>query len=209
MADLSVRELEARYDELVQGIIEQLKRVLNDLKSVKENGKRARTELVRGTYYSKLRLIAETKRKNKLYFSPPLRKMAEEGKAKLRGEEEAYFEKIRPLEEEFMKLVEEKIEIDKNDYKTFLQDQQRVDGDIKKIEALLKYIQENTGNKKNRRALNTRAMHDQIKAVYTDCVNSGREKDITKRHQDLKKTIEEKADHILRELNALIKGGPP
>lgn len=209
MADLKAKDVEERYDQLVQDIIEQLKRVLNDLKSVKANEKMVRGEIVRGTYFSKSRLIAETKRGSGLSFGSREALNAHAAHTRAPGPLGAYyFEQIKPLEKEFQELVKEKIEIDRNDYRTFLQDQQRVNGDIKKIEALLKYIQENTGNKKNRRALNTKAMYDQIKAVYTDGINIRKESEITQRHQELKRKIEQKADQILRELNNLIAGGP-
>ena len=201
MADLSVKELEARYDELVQGIIEKLKRVLNDLKSVKENKKRERKELIQDTYVTKSRLIVEAKRKSGVNLRVTTG-------ASTSAATKNYFKEIRPLEKELAQLFKEKIKIDENDYKTFLEDQKRLDSDIKKIETLLNYIEQNTKDKKARRALNTGAMYDEINAVYADGINSRKELEITGSHQQLKEKIEEKANHILREINALATSGP-
>lgn len=213
-ATMDAKNLGKRYDDLVLDIFEQLKKVLGDLNRIKRREKEEWRIHVKSAYTSQLRRITVKKRQSRLNLVPPVRKaikgLMREGGGTRHAYTDEYFKEIRPLEEEFMKIMKEEVEINSGVVRTYMQVEQKLSEDIKYIEEVLNYIGQSIGKKKDnkkRRNLDTKGIKKRLELVFNIATNSRAAEAMATKRTVIKDKIEHDAEEIIRKLEQLYHQG--
>ena len=190
-----IKNLEKRYDELVRDIIGHLKNLLADLNKEKESLNKERKMNIYDLYESKkMELLAK---KNEVV----------ENHKNKGGVTDEQKNNIIGSYEEFEKLIDQEMKLDKQDAVTYKSEQERVAEEIKAIGRILDYIKKNTGNSYKRFNLNTSGIQTEIRRVDKAIISRELEKKRTIKHTKLKNKINKEAETLLDSINKLLKQG--
>ena len=194
MATDPVKNLEKRYDDLVNDIIGELEALIKDLRYEKVNIRRSLRVDIKKLHEEKMQVILD--KRNEL----------EEAHSKGGyGIEKIHIDEAKKNHEKFEDLLKEEMTLDSGEVITLQSEEKRIEKDIVLIYNLRIYIEKNTNNKGNRFKLDTAEMQRLIKRVYNNIASRKQEEERAEKHEEMKKTIESDAKEIIKRLDEMLE----